>query len=277
MMNRDLYNFQSRSYWLRRLENHDRKERVSVDEYTIEHIMPQNTELSEEWRADLGPDWKRIHEIWLHKLGNLTLTGYNSEYGDKPFSEKRDMKRGFRDSPLRINEGLGQIEKWDEDAIKNRAQRLAKVAVEVRKAPKLPEGSLKEYLHEPQVYSAYSIEDHPSLMAPKLRELFEAFSKEVRALDPCVSEGFLKSYVGYRAETSFAIVFPRAKQLNLLIIMPFADIDDPRGICRNVSDVRYAWRNAEVEVKLEELDDLPYVIGLVRQALEVQLGDENGA
>ena len=107
---RDLYNFPRRSYWLRRIENHGRKERVPVDEYTIEHIMPQNDNLSAKWREDLGPDWERVHETRLHTLGNLTLTGYNSEYSDRPFIEKRDMKGGFKESPLRLNEGLGAID-----------------------------------------------------------------------------------------------------------------------------------------------------------------------
>src|SRR5690606_20301585 len=59
---RDLYNFRSRSYWLRRLENHGRKERVPVDEYTIEHILPQNENLSAKWREALGSDWQRVQE-----------------------------------------------------------------------------------------------------------------------------------------------------------------------------------------------------------------------
>ena len=107
---RDLYNFPRRSYWLRRLENHGRKERVLVDEYTIEHIMPQNENLSAKWREELGPEWQQVQERWLHTLGNLTLTGYNSEYSDRPFAEKRDMQGGFRESPLRLNEGLHILE-----------------------------------------------------------------------------------------------------------------------------------------------------------------------
>lgn len=94
---RDLYNIPRRSYWLRRLENYNRKERVEIDQYTIEHIMPQNPNLSEEWKRELGADWERIQESWLHTLGNLTLTGYNSEYSDRPFVEKRDMENGFKD------------------------------------------------------------------------------------------------------------------------------------------------------------------------------------
>ena len=88
---RDLYNFRSRSYWLRRLENHHRKERVVVEDYTIEHILPQNETLSKEWQNDLGPEWQRIQQTWLHTLGNLTLTGYNSEYSDHSFAYKRDQ------------------------------------------------------------------------------------------------------------------------------------------------------------------------------------------
>jgi uncharacterized protein DUF1524 len=60
MQAKDLYNFRSRSYRLRRLENHDRKERVPVDEYTIEHILPQNENLSAQWKSDLGAGWERI-------------------------------------------------------------------------------------------------------------------------------------------------------------------------------------------------------------------------
>lgn len=83
---RDLYNFRSRSYWLRRLENDKRRERV--EEFTIEHIMPQNENLSAKWREELGSDWQRIHKELLHTLGNLTLTRYNSRYSDRPFAEK---------------------------------------------------------------------------------------------------------------------------------------------------------------------------------------------
>ena len=67
--------------------------------------MPQNEALSAEWRIDLGPEWQRVQETWLHTLGNLTLSGYNSEYSDKPFATKRDMPEiGLRWSPLKRRE-----------------------------------------------------------------------------------------------------------------------------------------------------------------------------
>ncbi len=55
---------------------------MQVDDYTIEHIMPQNENLSAEWRHDLGNDWQSVQERYLHTIGNLSLTGYYSELSD---------------------------------------------------------------------------------------------------------------------------------------------------------------------------------------------------
>jgi uncharacterized protein with ParB-like and HNH nuclease domain len=82
----DAYYFKRRSYFLRMLENNERKEVVRTDEYTIEHIFPRNEDLRPEWRAALGENWQDTQAKYLHTLGNLTLTGYNSEYSDRPFA-----------------------------------------------------------------------------------------------------------------------------------------------------------------------------------------------
>lgn len=273
---RDLYNFRSRSYWLRRLENHGRKERVPVDEYTIEHILPQNEELSAGWKASLGPEWERIRQTWLHTLGNLTLTGYNSEYSDRPFSEKREMDGGFKSSPLRVNAGLGQLANWNEDTIKARAARLADAALEVWSAPKLSSDIVSAYGSKAESAASYSIENHPQLLNPSMRPVFEAFRKEVLALDPCITEEFLKLYVAYKAETNFVDVVPQAKRMRLSLNIPFPEIQDPRGLCRDITGLG-RWGNGDVDVTLSSLDELPYVMGLVRQALERQLGNGEGA
>jgi uncharacterized protein with ParB-like and HNH nuclease domain/predicted transport protein len=270
---RDLYNFRSRSYWLRRLENHDRKERVPVDEYTIEHILPQNPDLPVAWRQALGPEWQRVQQQWLHTLGNLTLTGYNAEYSDRPFAEKREMVGGFKQSPLKLNAGLGQLDMWNEAAIKERAGRLADQALTVWTAPKLDAATLSAYQPENTPSAGgYSIDDHPNLLAPGLREVFEAFRKEVLALDPCVSEEFLKLYVAYKAETNFVDVVPQVRRLRLSVNMAFAEINDPKGLCRDITNIS-RWGNGDVEVGLKSLDELPYVMGLVRQSYERQMGD----
>ena len=160
---RDLYNFRNRSYWLRRLENHERKERVAVEEYTIEHILPQNENLSEVWRTALGDNWKSIRDTYLHTLGNLTLTGYNPEMSDRPFPEKRDLLGGFAESPLRLNHDLGKLQEWNEDEIKKRASRLSEVAASVWKAPSLDEATLHVFKQKEPRSQSYGITDHPQL------------------------------------------------------------------------------------------------------------------
>lgn len=273
LQTRDLYNFRSRSYWLRRLENHGRKERVPVDEYTIEHILPQNPEMPTAWRQALGPEWQRVREQWLHTLGNLTLTGYNAEYSDRPFSEKRDMKGGFKESPLKLNAGLGQLEHWNESAIQLRARELAEQANRVWAGPALDEATLAMYRpKKAQPKGVYTIDDHPNLLIPEHRPVFEALRKEVLALDPCVTEEFMKLYVAYKAETNFVDVVPQARRLRLSLNMPFNEIFDPRGICKDVTN-HGRWGNGDVEVGLHTLEDLPYVMGLIRQSFERQMGE----
>jgi len=273
---RDLYNFRSRSYWLRRVENFGRKERVPVDEYTIEHILPQNENLRPEWQAALGPDWQSIQQAWLHTLGNLTLTGYNSEYSDRPFPEKRDMAGGFKDSPLKLNEGLGTLAEWDEGAIEVRADKLSRLATLVWAAPSLSAETLAAYAPpEPPPATSNTIADHEYIGEDRpMRPLFEAFRKEVLALDPTVAEEFLKLYVAYKAETNFVDVVPQAKRLRLSLNMDFHEIYDPEDLCEDVTD-RGRWGNGNVEIGLESEDQLPYVMGLIRQAFEKQMGDED--
>jgi uncharacterized protein with ParB-like and HNH nuclease domain/predicted transport protein len=273
---RDLYNFRSRSYWLRRLENFGRKERVAVDEYTIEHILPQNENLAPEWRAALGEDWQRVQQTWLHTLGNLTLTAYNSDYSDRPFLDKRDMpdapEKGLKQSPLKLNQGLGALETWNEDAIKNRAGKLADIALGVWPAPSLTKDILDAYRPQADTNAEYTIDNHPNLLTPSVRPVFEAFRKAVLALDPCVTEEFLKLYVAYKAETNFVDVVPQAKRLRLALNMRYAEINDPKGLCKDVTGIG-RWGNGDVEIGLSNLEDLPYVLGLVRQSLELQLGN----
>ncbi|MDP3089115.1 MAG: DUF262 and DUF1524 domain-containing protein [Nitrospira sp.] len=286
LQTRDLYNFRSRSYWLRRLENHGRKERVMVDEYTIEHILPQNENLSPKWREALGEGWQTVQKTWLHTLGNLTLTAYNSDYSDRPFDDKRDMpdapEKGLKQSPLKLNQGLGALESWSEGAIKVRAGKLADLAVNVWSAPVLPRDILDAYRPKADAVAEYTIEDHPYLArgsdmyGSTVRDLFKAFRKAVLGLDPCVSEEFLKLYVAYKAETNFVDVIPQAKRLLLSINMDFAEVNDPKGLCRDVAGMG-RWGNGDVEISLSKADELPYVIGLVRQSLELQLGSGGDA
>ena len=183
------------------------------------------------------------------------------------------MQGGFAQSPLRLNAGLGQVTAWDEAAIQARAAQLAKQALAVWPAPQLDAATLAAY--QPQrdaSASNFSIEDHPHLLTGSMREVFEAFRKEVLALDPCVSEEFFKPYVAYKAETNFVDVVPQAKRLKLTLNMLFTEINDPKAKCRDVSNVGH-YGNGDIEIGLKSIDELPYIMGLVRQSYERQMGD----
>jgi uncharacterized protein with ParB-like and HNH nuclease domain/predicted transport protein len=268
-LTRELYLQKVRGYALRKLENHERKERVEPDEYTIEHILPQNENLSVAWRGTLGSDWQAIQQKWLHTIGNLTLTGYNSEYSDRPFAEKRDMPGGFRESPLRLNAGLGQIDVWNEDAIRDRGELIIEKGTRVWASPRLTAETLEEYRKTKTREVLYTIDDHRSLVNGKAAMLFEAFRREVLAIDSYMSEEFLKYYVAYKAETNVVDVYPQATRLRLILNLPFDELEDPEQRCANMAGYRL---NGEVRVHLAELSDLPYIMRLVRQSFERQMG-----
>lgn len=121
----------SRMFILERMENQDNNERHDVvkelteKDITIEHIMPQT--LSSKWKATLGDDWERIHEQYLHTMANLTLTGYNSQYSNLTFIEKRNMQKGFKDSAFRLNNFVKSCEQWTETELKARQKELQNV------------------------------------------------------------------------------------------------------------------------------------------------------
>lgn len=177
---------------------------------------------------------------------------------------------------LRVNFGLGELEGWNEDAIRSRASKLAAQASDVWRAPLITADVLAACQPEMVKTAGYSIEDHPHLLNSPTRDLFDAFRTEVLKLDPCVGEEFLKLYVAYKAETNFVDVVPQAKQLRLSLNMSFAEISDPRGMCKDVSGLG-RWGNGDVEVRFSTLDELPYIVGLVRQSLERQLGNGGDA
>jgi predicted transport protein len=261
------------------MENYNRKERVNVEQYTIEHIMPQNPNLSEKWKEDLGSDWLRIHETWLHTLGNLTLTGYNSEYSDSSFQDKRDMENGFKDSPIKLNESLRNIDIFNETEIIRRADLLSKKAIIVWEAPNLSLEVLKAYKEVKKEKSEYDIADFPFLSkendsySEHTRNLYDLLIKEILAIDENVTIEFFKIYIAFKAETNFVDIVPYSKKLNLVLNMPYSEISDPEKKCRDVSKIG-KWGNGEVEFNISNESEIPYALGLIRQSFEKQMNNE---
>jgi uncharacterized protein with ParB-like and HNH nuclease domain/predicted transport protein len=273
LLYRDVYNFYHRTYLLRKLENFGKKEFVSVENYTIEHVLPQNPNLGIEWQKELGEDWKAVQERYLHTIGNLTLTGYNSEYSDRPFSEKKTMKGGFLESPLKLNKIIAAQEKWNESAILDRANQISGEILKIWPSPNLSQDEIAKWAKAPESekqQTTYSIEDHEYLTRPNVRQLFDALRAEVMKMDPEVSETFLKYWIAYKVNTNFVDVVPKAKGLRLSINMKYPEISDPAGMTEDISE-KGRWGNGDVSVHYRKLEDLPYIMGLIRQSYEKQL------
>jgi uncharacterized protein with ParB-like and HNH nuclease domain/predicted transport protein len=266
---KDMYNIRSKSYWLRRLENFGRKERVIVEDYTIEHVMPQNQNLSQEWQIELGDNWQAVQETYLHTIGNLTLTGYNSELSDKPFREKRDMEGGFASSPLKLNQSLAHLENWNEQQINTRISVLSDKMSEVWVYPEMEESILASYRTTEEHKTSYAIEDHPFIYKGASKDLYQKFRSQVLALDENVKEEFLKLYVAFKLDTNFVDVVPQASGLRLSLNCKFEDIHDPKGLCRDVTNLG-RWGNGDVELKVTQVSELPYAIDLIQQVIDLQ-------
>jgi len=107
------------------------KEKIITNNLTIEHIMPQNRNLSTSWQKMLGENWQEVQDTYMHTLGNLTLTGYNSELGDKPFLNKKAMLEENVTKIIRLYSDVKDKEEWNRDTIEKRALRLANEIIEL--------------------------------------------------------------------------------------------------------------------------------------------------
>ncbi len=265
----DFYNIKEKKYFFERLENFNTKEPVNTQECTIEHIMPKK--LTEEWERDLGENFQAIHDKYLHTIGNLTLIGYNQEYSNNSFQEKRDMEKGFKQSPLRLNQSLKNLESFGEEEIEKRANDLADFALKIWTYPNLDAETLEKYKpkKEKKAYdlSSYKFGSHS-------RELFDILSKEIKALDERITESFMKAYIAYKFKTNFVDIVVQTKDLKLYLNMKFNELQDEKNLASDTTDKHHNG-NGDIEIKLETKENIPYCLGLIRQALEKQMGGRN--
>lgn len=102
--------------------------------------------------------------------------------------------------------------------------------------------------------------------------MFDLLDARIRPLDLILSQEVLKLTIANKAETNVVGIVPQAKRLCLSLNMPFAELDDLKGIARSVASVG-RWGNGELEFGVASLDEVPYAIGLIRQSLDRQLDD----
>lgn len=131
------------------------KEKLETGNLTIEHIMPQNRNLSTAWQNMLGENWKEVQDTYVHTLGNLTLTGYNSELGDKPFDIKKQKLEENGSKVTTLYFDVKNADAWNKDTIESRAQRLAE---EVMKLFPIEKAEVDITFVDPR-YSEYTCEE----------------------------------------------------------------------------------------------------------------------
>ncbi len=184
------------------------------------------------------------------------------------------MEKGFKDSPLRLNQGLRDLKSFGEEEIKKRANDLADLALKIWTYPKLDAETLEKHKpkkdkKEKKVYdlSSYKFGSHS-------RELFDILSKGIKALDERISEKFNQDYISYVFGKNFVDIVVKTKDLKLYLNMKFNELQDEKNLARDMTNKGHLG-NGDIEVKLKTKENIPYCLGLIKQALEKQMGGRN--
>jgi predicted transport protein len=265
----DLYGLRVCRHLLERLENHNTKEPSDTTGYSIEHVMPQNERINADWRKMLGPEWKEIQKTWLHRLGNLTLTGYNSKYSDRSFEEKKSITGGFSDSSVRLNKYIRDQPQWTAVEMSIRTDDLSARALRVW-PPLSVDQSLVEAAQLEEKRELASRRDVSAVeMSPEARLLFDAVRAHVTALDSDILELAESNSVSYHDPGFFLEILPRRYRVLLLLPLDFNEIDDPSGLARDATEWKFlvhARYEGGVFVSINDVETIEKVMPLVRQA-----------
>lgn len=264
-VSRNIYTMHSRNFILSHLENYGNKAPIIIENYTIEHIMPQNSSLSPEWQQMLGANWREVQKTYLHTIGNLTLTGYNSEMSDHPFMAKMDMEGGFKESALRLNAYVVKHTEWNEQRIKERASSLACKAKLIWAFPDITDAELAPYKKKPA--ECYSLETYKTNDYTKT--LFEVLDRRIQNLSPDVKCDFNKSYVAYKLDTNFVDIVVQKQRLRISVNMKFSEVIDPHGICRDLTGIGKLG-NGDVGLYMERTSDVDQIMEIVEQSYRLQ-------
>lgn len=275
LLDGDLYHKRVCKHVLDGLENRDSKEQSDTSAYSIEHIMPQNEKMPEPWRNMLGQDWDKVRQIWLHRLGNLTLTGYNSTYSDKPLAEKQTIENGFRQSSVRLNQDIRDAPVWTPVEMSARGQRLAGLALtiwpkldaDVQMIRKMEREELKARAARRSVDKVEMTEEAGTLFADLRNRVRTAFPEVIE-----MAEG--KS-VSYHDTEFFLEVIPRKRGLSLLVAIDYNEVDAADDTVRDTSNYTFvvnANYQGGVLIILRDQDQLEHAMRIIAQAHSLIFG-----
>ncbi|MBR1941175.1 MAG: DUF262 domain-containing protein [Bacteroidaceae bacterium] len=267
LCSRNMYKVRISKYMYVKLENEGNKEPIPYTGYTTEHILPQNKNMRDEWKEALGENYAEIQAKYLNSLGNLTLTRYNSEMGDKPFVEKLDV---FKESAMHnLNKYVVQQTTWNEKTILKRAELLSECACKVWKAPVLNDETKEQYMpKEDTVKQTYDISnyDFDNLY---VKVLYEKLLDSIMKIEPSTKIEYKKLYIAFKLKTNFVDVIVQKSRLRLAVNLDFDEVYDPTGICRDVTDLG-RWGNGDVEIGFDSLSMLDDVMEIIKQSIEKQ-------
>ena len=264
---KDIYHMRIRNYILSSLENFNNKAPINIENYTIEHIMPQTKNLSNVWKKELGKNYETVQKKYLHTIGNLTLTAYNSEMSNKSFSEKMEMNGGFKESALRLNSYVVKQNEWNEKIIKERASILVEKALLIWKYPIIERNILVKYKNDDK-QQMYGIDSYDFNKTTKM--LFDKLNMRIMNLSSEVRREFKKLYIAYKLDTNFADIVVQKNRLRISVNMKFNEVIDEYNICKDVTTLG-RWGNGDVELFLEDICDVDKVMDIIRQSFNKQL------
>ena len=268
---RQIYQMNSKNkiYIMERLENYSTLEDKDVyghcddGTYSIEHIMPQH--LTPAWIKALGEDYEEIHEMWLHRIANLTLTAYNSRYSNSTFEEKKSMKNGFEDSGIRMNTYIAKKDKWTLAELEERNQYLMGRALEIWAAPTT---TFKPAVKQ---MDSYTLDDDTSLSG----RLIARFSYK-NTEQPVSSwvEMFQKVLqILYAEDKSVITKLAASKDDGLALNFTMNEADFKKTV--EIGDGIYVWTNTSTQTKLSVLNKVFKLYDADPSDLVFYLRDEN--
>ncbi len=275
LQKRDLYGLRICWHILAQLENAGQKEPSPVGEYSIEHILPQSIDNVPEWKIMLGDDWEDVHQTWLHRLGNLTLTAYNSSYSNKSFEEKKTIKGGFEQSAVRLNEYVRKQSQWTVRQMEERGHILAERAVAIWPHHDADEKLIfKDKLRE--LCARGAAQSTESLaMNESVRELLYSIRDSIRELGESIEVVERKSLCFYDTHSAsfFVETLPMSRYVRVLLPIEFDEINDPEGAAGDVSVRKFlpnvTHRDCGVYIDVREKRRIPTVVAMIRQAFNI--------
>jgi len=256
---------------LDRLENVGNKEPTDTSKYSVEHIMPQNDKLSSKWRGMLGSEWKEVQREWLHRLGNLTLTGYNSSYSDRPFEEKKTMPGGFEYSSVRLNKFVREQPVWTAEEMKRRGEELSAKALKIWPGLCVDQ-QLVENARAAELRRRAQRKDVTRVsMSAAARHLFELLRPRILEVGAGIIELAEESSVSYHGPVFFLEVLPRKNKIGLLFALDYNEVEDPQQMVQDATQWAFIV-NSQYEGGAYALvrtgEDAERVLPIIRQAYE---------